>query len=101
MTLYERHTLAGVRNPDCAVCNFRPCVWAVNEVRASDLMPGPINWYDAYRAVSTRIEPGVGGRWLELYDEAGNEVGPGGGGYLVIRQPWPAMPTTQAAAKVR
>ena len=20
--------------------------------------PGPINWYDAYRAVSTRIEPG-------------------------------------------
>jgi uncharacterized protein YndB with AHSA1/START domain len=36
--------------------------------------PGPINWYDAYRAVSTRIEPGVGGRWLELYDEAGNEI---------------------------
>jgi len=35
--------------------------------------PGPINWYDAYRAVSTRIEPGVGGRWLELYDEAGTE----------------------------
>jgi acetyl-CoA synthetase len=26
-----------------------------------------------------------------VFDEAGNEVGPGGGGYLVIRQPWPAM----------
>jgi acetyl-CoA synthetase len=26
-----------------------------------------------------------------VLDEAGNEVGPGGGGYLVIRQPWPAM----------
>ncbi|MEA2683415.1 MAG: acetyl-CoA synthetase [Chloroflexota bacterium] len=26
-----------------------------------------------------------------VFDEAGNEVGPGGGGYLVIRKPWPAM----------
>jgi hypothetical protein len=36
--------------------------------------PGPINWYDAYRAVGTRIEPGVGGRWLEVYDEAAGDV---------------------------
>jgi hypothetical protein len=36
--------------------------------------PGPINWYDNRRAVGTRIEPGVGGRWLELYDEAAGEV---------------------------
>jgi acetyl-CoA synthetase len=26
-----------------------------------------------------------------VYDEEGNEVGPGGGGYLVIRTPYPAM----------
>ncbi|MGI8608719.1 MAG: acetate--CoA ligase [Candidatus Dormibacteria bacterium] len=26
-----------------------------------------------------------------VFDEEGNEVGPGGGGYLVIREPWPAM----------
>jgi acetyl-CoA synthetase len=26
-----------------------------------------------------------------VYDEASNEVGPGGGGYLVLRRPWPAM----------
>jgi acetyl-CoA synthetase len=26
-----------------------------------------------------------------VFDEAGNEVAPGGGGYLVIRKPWPAM----------
>ncbi len=26
-----------------------------------------------------------------VYDEQGNEVPPGGGGYLVIRKPWPAM----------
>jgi len=26
-----------------------------------------------------------------VYDEQGNEVGPGGGGYLVLKNPWPAM----------
>jgi acetyl-CoA synthetase len=26
-----------------------------------------------------------------VYDERGEEVGPGGGGYLVLRAPWPAM----------
>jgi acetyl-CoA synthetase len=26
-----------------------------------------------------------------VYDESGNEVGAGGGGYLVLRRPWPAM----------
>ncbi len=26
-----------------------------------------------------------------VYDEASNEVGPGGGGYLVLRKPWPSM----------
>jgi acetyl-CoA synthetase len=30
------------------------------------------------------VEPAV-------YDEQGNEVGPGGGGYLVLKRPWPAM----------
>jgi len=35
--------------------------------------PGPINWNDSKRAVGVRIEPGVGGRWLEVYDEATGE----------------------------
>jgi acetyl-CoA synthetase len=26
-----------------------------------------------------------------VFDERGNEVGPGGGGYLVLKKPWPAM----------
>src|SRR5205085_7873073 len=26
-----------------------------------------------------------------VFDEQGNEVGPGGGGYLVLKSPWPAM----------
>lgn len=35
--------------------------------------PGPINWNDPYRALGIRIEPGVGGRWIEIYDEATGE----------------------------
>jgi len=37
---------------------------------------------------ATKPFPGVE---AAVYDEAGNEVGPGGGGYLVLRRPWPAM----------
>src|ERR1700738_1581790 len=37
---------------------------------------------------ATKPFPGVD---AGVYDEAGNEVGPGGGGYLVLRKPWPAM----------
>lgn len=35
--------------------------------------PGPINWNYADRAVGIRIEPGVGGRWMEVHDEATGE----------------------------
>jgi acetyl-CoA synthetase len=37
---------------------------------------------------ATKPFPGVD---AAVYDEQGNEVGPGGGGYLVLRRPWPAM----------
>ena len=37
---------------------------------------------------ATRPFPGVD---AAVFDDAGNEVGPGGGGYLVLRRPWPAM----------
>jgi acetyl-CoA synthetase len=37
---------------------------------------------------ATKPFPGVD---AAVYDEQGNEVGPGGGGYLVIRRPYPAM----------
>lgn len=30
--------------------------------------PGPQNWNDRFRAVGIRIEPRVGGRWLEIHD---------------------------------
>jgi acetyl-CoA synthetase len=37
---------------------------------------------------ATKPFPGVE---AAVYDEQGDEVGPGGGGYLVLRRPWPAM----------
>jgi acetyl-CoA synthetase len=37
---------------------------------------------------ATKPFPGVD---AAVYDERGNEVGPGGGGSLVLRRPWPAM----------
>ena len=45
---------------------------------------------------TTTLKPGSATRPFPtidaaVFDEQGNEVGPGGGGYLVIRQPWPAM----------
>jgi uncharacterized glyoxalase superfamily protein PhnB len=35
---------------------------------------GPINFFDSGRAVAMRIEPGVGGRLLEIYDDARGEA---------------------------
>jgi uncharacterized glyoxalase superfamily protein PhnB len=35
---------------------------------------GPINFFDSGRAVAMRIEPGVGGRVLEVYDDAQNDA---------------------------
>jgi len=36
--------------------------------------PGPINWYDSARAIDIRFEPGVGGRWLEIYGDTSADV---------------------------
>src|SRR5204862_2471799 len=37
---------------------------------------------------ATKPFPGID---AAVFDEQGNEVGPGGGGYLVLKSPWPAM----------
>ena len=37
---------------------------------------------------ATKPFPGID---ATVVDDLGNEVGPGGGGYLVLRRPWPAM----------
>ncbi|MGA8040437.1 MAG: VOC family protein, partial [Acidimicrobiia bacterium] len=36
-------------------------------------VPGPINFYDSSRAYGRRIEPGVGGRVMEVYDDASGD----------------------------
>ena len=43
---------------------------------------------DSSPGSATRPFPGVD---AAVFNEAGEEVGPGGGGYLVLRRPWPAM----------
>lgn len=35
--------------------------------------PGPINWNNARAAIGVRIEPGVGGRWIEIDNAATGE----------------------------
>jgi uncharacterized glyoxalase superfamily protein PhnB len=37
-------------------------------------LQGPINNWDSARVVEMRCEPGIGGRVLEIYDEAGDDV---------------------------
>src|SRR6266511_5632999 len=37
---------------------------------------------------ATRPFPGIE---ADIYDEHGQPVGPGSGGYLVLKRPWPAM----------
>ncbi|HLR57999.1 MAG TPA: acetate--CoA ligase [Beutenbergiaceae bacterium] len=44
----------------------------------------------------TEAKPGacqvpIPGTTADIWDEEGNDVGPGGGGFLVIQDPWPAM----------
>jgi uncharacterized glyoxalase superfamily protein PhnB len=37
-------------------------------------VPGPINFWNSARALTNRIEPGVGGRILEVYDDASGDA---------------------------
>lgn len=52
--------------------------WAAFDIFTDEIdrwwRPGPINWYDSARAIGIRFEPGVGGRWIEIYDEDGDDV---------------------------
>ena len=66
----ERPTSAQVRvaaDPDRAFAAF-------TEEINSWWVRGPINFFDSGRAVAMQVEPGVGGRILEIYDEAAGEA---------------------------
>jgi uncharacterized glyoxalase superfamily protein PhnB len=48
---------------------------AFTEEIGSWWVPGPINSWDSARAVTRRFEPGVGGRFLEVYEDDALEIG--------------------------
>jgi uncharacterized glyoxalase superfamily protein PhnB len=66
----ERPTSAEVR---VAVDRGRAFAAFTEEIN-SWWVRGPINFFDSGRAVAMRIEPGVGGRILEVYDEAAGDA---------------------------
>ena len=62
--------------------------WWQTETGMILITPLPGRHDDEARARRRSRSPGVD---AAVDDEHGNEVGPGGGGYLVLRRPWPAM----------
>jgi hypothetical protein len=49
---------------------------------------GPHNFFDPVRAIAIKLEPGVGGRLLEMYD---NDCGEAPAGQDVARTPQPRV----------
>lgn len=66
----ERPTSARVR----VAVDPRRAFAAFTEEIDSWWVRGPINFFDSGRAVAMRIEPGAGGRILEVYDEAAGDA---------------------------
>src|SRR3954471_24696239 len=66
-----------------------PAVGTWGETETGMIMITPLPGVTTTKPGSaTRPFPGVD---AAVYNEAGQEVGPGGGGYLVLKRPWPAM----------
>jgi acetyl-CoA synthetase len=101
----EKHDLSGLRLLGSVGEPINPEAWRwYREVIGGDRTPVVDTWWQTETGMimitplpgitttkpgsATKPFPGVD---AAVYDEAGNEVGPGGGGYLVLRRPWPAM----------
>jgi acetyl-CoA synthetase len=101
----ERHDLSKLRLLGSVGEPINPEAWRwYRDVIGSDRTPVVDTWWQTETGMimitplpgvtttkpgsATKPFPGVD---AAVYDEAGNEVGPGGGGYLVLRRPWPAM----------
>jgi acetyl-CoA synthetase len=76
---YHRH-IGGER---CPVVD----TWWQTETGAAMISPLP-GVTTTKPGSATKPFPGVD---AAIFNEAGEEVGPGGGGYLVLRRPWPSM----------
>ena len=101
----QKHDLSTIRLLGTVGEPINPEAWVwYREVIGGDRVPVVDTWWQTETGMilitplpgvttgkpgsATRPFPGVD---AAVYDEQGNEVGPGGGGYLVLRRPWPAM----------
>src|SRR6266699_3274788 len=101
----QRHDLSSLRLLGSVGEPINPEAWVwYREVIGGDRVPVVDTWWQTETGMilitplpgvtttkpgsATKPFPGVD---AAVFDEQGNEVGPGGGGYLVLRRPWPAM----------
>jgi acetyl-CoA synthetase len=101
----QKHDLSSIRLLGTVGEPINPEAWVwYREVVGGDRVPVVDTWWQTETGMIlitplpgvTTLKPGSAtkpfpGVDAAVYDEQGNEVGPGGGGYLVLRRPWPAM----------
>src|ERR671919_574910 len=101
----ERHDLSSLRLLGSVGEPINPEAWMwYREVIGGDRCPVVDTWWQTETGAImitplpgvTATKPGSATRpfWgvdAAVVDETGREVGPGAGGYLVLRRPWPAM----------
>jgi acetyl-CoA synthetase len=101
----DKHDLSSIRLLGSVGEPINPEAWVwYREVIGADRVPVVDTWWQTETGMImitplpgvTTLKPGSAtkpfpGIDAAVYDEQGNEVGPGGGGYLVLRKPWPAM----------
>ena len=100
-----KHDLSSIRLLGTVGEPINPEAWVwYREVIGGDRVPVVDTWWQTETGMIlitplpgvTTLKPGSAtkpfpGIDAAVYDEQGNEVGPGEGGYLVLRRPWPAM----------
>jgi acetyl-CoA synthetase len=101
----QKHDLSSIRLLGTVGEPINPEAWIwYREVIGGDQVPIVDTWWQTETGMIlitplpgvTTLKPGSAtkpfpGVDAAVLDEQGNEVGPGGGGYLVLRRPWPAM----------
>ena len=101
----DKHDLSSIRLLGSVGEPINPEAWIwYREVIGADRVPVVDTWWQTETGMIlitplpgvTTLKPGSAtkpfpGVDAAVYDEQGSEVGPGGGGYLVLRRPWPAM----------
>src|SRR5437868_14342963 len=101
----EKHDLSSLRLLGTVGEPINPEAWIwYREHIGGDRTPVGDTWWQAERGMImitplpgvTTLKPGSATKPFPtvaaaVYSESGDEVGPGGGGYLVLKKPWPAM----------